>query len=193
MQILDTGLDTGLGLGQSGVNIFETPFERVIPTPTKRQPIVDVFTRTTPRFDGGQGTGLVPRLDQGTRLVDDPFVPQKPPPEIFGGGLPPPITFFPSLDPLRSKKVPRKTKKKSRLGGRLFDIADEPFGEVAVGLGFFVETERGEDTIEDALGIEPEFVPITRQEREARERLGVGKKKRSRSFAEGFGLGDFFS
>ena len=76
----------------------------------------------------------------------------------------------------------------------MFDIADEPFGEVAVGLGFFVETQRGETSIEDALGIEPEFEPITRQEKQARARLGVDKKSRRRSnFAEGFGLGDFFS
>ena len=77
----------------------------------------------------------------------------------------------------------------------MFDIADEPFGEVAVGLGFFVETERGETSVEEALGLDDEeFEPITRQEKQARARLGRGSgRKRRENFAEGFDFGEFFN
>ena len=189
---IDQKQDQGLGL--AGVTPVPQ-IQRVINTFGEEQPFREpIFRPPRTRQDQDVGTGLITRQDQffrggGGGTTDDPIIPTTK--QGFGGGAPPP--FFPRLDPLRSKKVPRKTKRKSKLGGRLFDIADEPFGEVAVGLGFFVDTERGETSIEDALGIEPEFVPITRQEREARERLGVGKRKRSQSFAEGFGLGDFFN
>ncbi len=89
------------------------------------------------------------------------------------------------LGGLRRSAVSRK----SRIGKRLFDIADEPFGAVTVGLGFFIEQE-GEETIEQALGLPEE--PLTRQERRARERLGRGRRQQ-RGFAEGFDFSDFFS
>lgn len=91
----------------------------------------------------------------------------------------------------RGQQPFRRRGRSSRLGRRLFDIADEPFGKVAVGLGFFVEARRGETTIEEALGIgnDDEFEPITRQEKQARERLG----RNGGSQESGFGLDDFFS
>jgi len=107
----------------------------------------------------------------------------------LGGGL-----AFPFGDPRNQRRKRVGKKRGSKLGGRLFDIADEPFGEVAVGLGFFVETERGETSIEEALGVQPDFEPITRQEKQARKRLGLDNKKRRRSsnFAEGFDFQNFF-
>lgn len=193
LQVLDTGLDTGQGGGQIS-DIFGIT-DRIIPERTGGGQITDIFTRTTPRVDTPPRTTVIPRLDQPLiqDIVEDPIVPTTTK-EIFGGAPPPPsnLPLFP--DPFGSRKRRRGRKKDSRLGGRLFDIADEPFGEVSVGLGFFVETERGEDTIEDALGIQPDFEPITRQEKQARARLGVGKKsRRSQNFAEGFDFGEFFN
>lgn len=94
----------------------------------------------------------------------------------------------------------RKGKKgrKSRLGARLFDIADVPFGEVEVGLGFFIEQRTGRETIAEAIGIgEIETEPITAQERRARERLSKKGKKGKRNnnqfdFLAGTNLGNLF-
>jgi len=186
------GQRTGLGLAQDSF------IGSVIPTPqrTIRQPILDdrplqqipfFPQQTTPRLTTPQL--IIPALDLG-------FVPRTPPPTVptprlvtgLGGGLPTP--FFPPSEAERKRRGTGK-KRRSRLGGRLFDIADEPFGEVAVGLGFFVETERGETSIEEALGgFEDE--PITRQEKQARARLGRGRRRRE-NFAEGFDFGGFFS
>ncbi len=132
----------------------------------------------------------IPELTTGQPTI--PFFPDEPPPPppppvtppVAGGlfGVPPAIA-----DEIRRE---RRRQRQSRLGGRLFDIADEPFGAISVGLGFFVETERGEETIEQALGLPEE--PLTRQERRARERLGRGRRQQ-RGFAEGFDFSDFFS
>jgi len=72
--------------------------------------------------------------------------------------------------------------RRSRLGARLFDIADVPFGEVEVGLGFFIEQETGRETIAEAIGLDDIGFgePITRQERQARARLGVNNRGRGR-------------
>jgi len=137
------------------------------------------------------------RFDFGF-IVGQRFQPFTPIVPVTRTRLKPPITttrirptgFFPFLPPFEEERRRKRAKtKKSRLGGRLFDIATEPFGEVEVGLGFFIEQTRPEQTIAEAIGLGEE--PITRQERQARERLS--KRRRPRGFAEEFGLGDFFS
>ena len=179
----ETALDQGSFLGQPQPSRQDQPFrDRPVTTPFFQEDVIPRERVTTPQI-------VIPQLTTGTPTP--PFFPQETIPKTpsgLGGGLPSP--FFPPDD---AEKRKRGTKKKrgSQLGGRLFDIADEPFGEVAVGLGFFVETERGETSIEDALGFDDE--PITRQEKQARARLGVGKgRRRQQNFAEGFGLTDFF-
>lgn len=169
-----------------------------------------IFTRQDliPRGDRG-GTGLIQDIFTGTKVREDPItgtvtvpeqgfffpppttttgVPPQPPktPALVSGGLPLPFGF----DEVRRRRKRADKRRRSRLGGRLFDIADEPFGEVAVGLGFFVETRRGETSIEEALGIgEFSDEPITRQEKQARARLGRNRKRRNE---DEFGLGNFF-
>ena len=106
--------------------------------------------------------------------------------------------IFPFL-PFGSRRRKDKKERTSKLGARLFDIADEPFGEVEVGLGFFIEQKRPSETIAEAIGTADISFgePITRQERQARERLGVNRSKRGRrsrnnNFTEGIDLGSFF-
>jgi len=107
-------------------------------------------------------------------------------------GVDPSGLFFLPQGQVRRPRRRRDRRRESELGGRLFDIADEPFGAITVGLGFFVETERGESTIEEALGFDDE--PLTRQERQARARLGRGgSRRRQENFAEGFDFGGFFT
>jgi len=119
------------------------------------------------------------------------IIPRTPPttPSSIAGISPSGLFFLPQGQIRRRRRT--KKGRESRLGGRLFDIADEPFGAVAVGLGFFVETQRGETTIEEALGVPDE--PLTRQERQARARLGRnGGSRRRQNFAEGFDFSGFF-
>ena len=97
----------------------------------------------------------------------------------------------------RERRRRERTGRRSRLGRRLFDIADEPFGEVEVGLGFFIEQETGRETIAEAIGTADIGFgePITRQERQARERLGVNNKGRGRRRSNnvaGLDLDSFF-
>ncbi len=106
--------------------------------------------------------------------------------------------IFPFL-PFGSRRRKDKKERTSKLGARLFDIADEPFGEVEVGLGFFIEQKRPSETIAEAIGTADISFgePITRQERQARERLGVnrskkGRRSRNNNFTEGIDLGSFF-
>lgn len=127
------------------------------------------------------------RFDLGL-IVGQRFQPFTPILPVTRTRLKPPITttrirpsgFFPFLPPIEEERRRKRAKKrKSRLGGRLFDVATEPFGEVEVGLGFFIEQSRPEETIAESLGFGEE--PITRQERQARERLGKKGKRRTRN------------
>jgi len=158
---------------QRQVPAFGQP-ERPITTPFFPQDVGVVETPalglvTTPTFDFG-----VPIPPPPTRLKIPPSSPLFPP--IGGAGL-----LFPFGDE-RRKRI--RKGRKSKLGRRLFDIAEEPFGEVAVGLGFFIE-QKGSETIEEAIGTDADFTfdPITRQERQARARLGLTtKRKRKKGF-----------
>jgi len=146
-------------------------FQDIIPRPPKQRLRTPLLTTTTPKVPTIITT-TTPRVPTG----------------LGGGGVP----FIPFGEEQRRKEQRRRSKRRSKLGGRLFDIADEPFGEVAVGLGFFVETERGETSIEEALGIDEDdddFEPITRQEKQARARLGKNGKKRRN---DELGLRNFF-
>lgn len=106
-----------------------------------------------------------------------------------------PILFPLGIEAERRRRERRG--RRSRLGARLFDIADVPFGEVEVGLGFFIEQETGRETIAEAVGLEDIGFgePITRQERQARARLGVsnrGKGRRRSNNVAGLDLDSFF-
>ena len=119
-----------------------------------------------------------------------PTPPQSPPAVSSITGADPSGLFFLPQGQIRRPRRRLRKGRGSRLGGRLFDIADEPFGKVAVGLGFFVETQRGESSIDEALGLPDE--PLTRQERQARARLGRSGGRSQENFAEGFDFGGFF-
>ena len=54
--------------------------------------------------------------------------------------------IFPFLLGEDERRRRERRGRKSRLGARLFDIADVPFGEVEVGLGFFIEQDCMQDT-----------------------------------------------
>jgi len=171
---------------QGSVFFGEVP-TRTVQRPVIERPVTTPILRQVPPRQRLK-TPQVILFPPITPTITTPITP-KTPTGLGGGGLPTP--FFPPSDEEKRKRGTKK--RKSRLGGRLFDIADEPFGEVAVGLGFFVETERGESSIEEALGIDDEFEPITRQEKQARARLGVGKgRRRQENFAEGFDFDSFF-
>ncbi len=126
--------------------------------------------------------GLVttPTIGLGVPLAPPVTIPKQIPassplfPPIGGAGL-----LFPFGEERRRRIGKRR---KSKLGRRLFDVAEEPFGEVAVGLGFFIE-QKGSETIEQAIGTDSDFSfdPITRQERQARARLGLNNKRRRKS------------
>jgi len=181
---LDTGQrlvsDVIPELGVKTTNIFE-------PAPPRETVI--------PQFGVGQAQVQEPFLGQitiptfGTPILPPRITTRRPPPRIpsLFGGAPPPV--FPFGEQRRRRKI--KKGRRSRLGRRIFDVADEPFGALTVGLGFFAEQETGRETIAELIGDDDRV--LTRQERQARARLGRGGGRRRRqNFAEGFGLGDFF-
>ena len=184
IQNIIPALDIDVGIKQrrrqlAGLDLFAPTKQRTI-----TRSLLDEGLIRTPEFR----FGVDQRLDQGLIIgqrFDTPFtplitVPTRP-------RLKPPVTrirpsgFFPFLPPFgepRRRKIGKK--RKSRLGGRLFDVATEPFGEVEVGLGFFIEQATPEQTIAEAIGTADIFEPITRQERQARQRLGrTGKRRRN--------------
>lgn len=188
IQNIIPALDVDVGIKQrqkqrqiAGLDFFAPPKQRTI-----TRSLLDEGLIRTPEFR----FGVDQRLDQGLIIgqrFDTPFtplitVPTRP-------RLKPPVTrirpsgFFPFLPPFGEPRRRKKGKKrKSRLGGRLFDVATEPFGEVAVGLGFFIEQATPEQTIAEAIGTaDIDFEPITRQERQARQRLGRTTKRRRNS------------
>jgi len=172
------------------------------PFPTLRKPKRAPRPIQEPFLQTGLRIGEVPQfgLVTPTRLGVDVGVP-------FDTPLTTPLRT-PLVTPLRAPRAGlplfpfgerrrRKGKKgrRSRLGRRLFDIADEPFGEVEVGLGFFIEQRTGRETIAEAIGIdEIETEPITAQERRARERLRKKGKKNNNQFdfLAGTNLGSLF-
>jgi len=163
--------------------------------PSRVSPPSSPFSPSGSGFGGGSVFDPFPSSPSGisppSRSPSFPRPPPTSPPAVSSlAGADPSGLFFLPQGQLRRRKLTRK-ERRSRLGGRLFDIADEPFGAVAVGLGFFVETQRGETSIEEALGVDDE--PLTRQERQARARLGRnGGRRRRENFAEGFDFGGFF-
>jgi len=152
----------------------------------------------TPLFGQEVGLGevpvtgqiIIPQLGTGVPITPPLRPPPTTPPTLgLFGGAPPPV--FPFGEQRRRRKI--KKGRRSRLGRRIFDVADEPFGAITVGLGFFAEQETGRETIEELVRGDESFEPLTRQERQARARLGRGGGRRRRqNFAEGFDLGDFF-
>ena len=168
------------GSRPSGVsrNVFD-PFSRPIGSPTGRSNGGSKPSSTSPSSTGSTGSGT--STTTTTTITN-----------ISGSVINP--SFVPFGIGAQRQGVGFRRKRKSGQGRRIFDIADEPFGKVAVGLGFFVEARRGQgDSIESVLGIPDE--PLTRQERQARERLGVGGgrgRTDPSNFSEGFELGDFF-
>ncbi len=187
IQSIIPALDVDVGLKQrprqlAGLDIFAPTKQRQL-----TRSIVDEGLVRTPEFR----FGIDERFDFGT-IVGQRFQPFTPLVPATTPTFEPPVTTTrlrpvgilpfglpPFGEPRRRRKVKRRP---SRLGGRLFDIATEPFGEVEVGLGFFIEQTSPEQTIAEAIGTaDIEFEPITRQERQARARLGINKKRKRKS------------
>lgn len=173
------------------------------PFPTLRKPRKTARPIQEPSIAAGLRIGETPQfgLVTPTRLGVDVGVPFDTP--LTTPLRTPLVTPFRApraglpLFPFGERRRRRKGKKgrRSRLGRRLFDIADEPFGEVEVGLGFFIEQRTGRETIAEAIGIdEIETEPITAQERRARERLSKKGKKNNNQFdfLAGTNLGNLF-
>jgi len=164
-------------------------FEPVRPTQRFQDDFTTIFKPITKPPVTKQDTGFVPTTPTTTTTTTKP-----PPTTTTRTGITPPILLFGDGQRRRAERIG----KKSKVGKRLFDIADEPFGEVTVGLGFFIE-QRGEETIAESLGLDDNamFEPITRQERQARKRLGINGKnakngKNGNGFTEGIDLESFF-
>ena len=149
------------------VNIFRpVPFQIVKPIlqpprvkvrPKIKPPIVIVRpprTRTVPILRPPH-TKTVPVLRPPTTKQTPDLIftpPTRPPPRTR---IPPPV-LVPRLgqDNRLRRILASKPKKKSKVGKRLFDVADTPFGKVEVGLGFFIE-QRGDESIAEAIGTAP--------------------------------------
>jgi len=183
--IQDIRLGTGQRITQAQDQIFD-------PLAGQRQQAIFEPPRPaqTPFFPQDVGVTQDLRLGLVTTPTVGLGVPVAPPvtiPKTIPASSPlfPPIGGAGLLFPFGEERRRRiRKRRKSKLGARLFDVAEEPFGEVAVGLGFFIE-QKGTETIEEAIGTDTDFSfdPITRQERQARARLGITtKRKRKKGF-----------
>lgn len=185
IQNIIPALDVDVGIKQKQGQLIDLDFFAPTKQKTTTRSLLEEDLMSTPEFR----FGVDERFDQGLivgQRFDTPFTPLITVPTR----LRPPVTptrirpsgFFPFLPPFGEPRKRKKGKKrKSRLGGRLFDVATEPFGEVEVGLGFFIEQATPEQTIAEAIGTSDIFEPITRQERQARQRLGRTGKRRRKS------------
>ncbi len=182
-------------VGSVSPSIFSIPSGSV-PRGSPSSSIFDPFSRpTTSRPTGSKPTGSKPSGSGSSSTGSTPTgsTPTTPTGSGISGGFP--STILPFGQPLGRGSQPfRRRGRSSRVGRRLFDIADQPFGEISVGLGFFVEARRGETSVEQVLkgrGLvddSDDFIPITRQEKQARARLG-----RQSQSDNGIDLDSFFS
>jgi len=141
--------DTGL--------INEEKETTVFPRPTKIRP--DVIQKQDEALIITPITETIPIIDTPTIPVID--TPTKPIPTTTTI----PTPFGLPRNNFASVNKRDASRRKSGQGKRLFDVAETPFGEVTVGLGFFIE-QKGDETIAESIGV-PERKKVVKKKKTA--------------------------